>query len=182
MDDNTLIALFFARNEEALRQTADKYGGALMTLARRILRDKEDAEECVSDTYLTAWNTIPPQKPTHFYAYLAKICRFTAFDRLDKANAQKRTAQVVTLSAELESCLPAALSTLGEEELGRLLNSFLAELPVEKRRIFLRRYWFGDSVREIAVRYHISESKVKVTLFRLRGQLKLSLEKEGISV
>lgn len=182
MDDNALIALFFARDEEALRQTADKYGGALMALARRILRDMEDAEECVSDTYLTAWNTIPPQKPAHFYAYLAKICRFSAFDRLDKAHAQKRTAQVVTLSAELESCLPAALSTEGEGELGPLLNRFLAALPVEKRRIFLRRYWFGDSVREIAARYHISESKVKVTLFRLRGQLKACLEKEGIPV
>lgn len=180
MDDNALIALFFARDEDALRKTADKYGGALMALARRILRDTEDAEECVSDTYLAAWNTIPPQMPAHFYAYLAKICRFSAFDRLDKAHAQKRTAQVVSLSAELELCIPAAMPNRDAEELGQLLNGFLAALPTEKRRIFLRRYWFGDSIDEIAYRYHISESKVKVTLFRLRERLKVFLEKEGV--
>ena len=182
MEDAAIIALFFARDEDALRQTADKYGGALMALARRILRDAEDAEECVSDTWLTAWNTIPPQNPAHLYAYLAKICRFSAFGRLDKAHAQKRTATVVSLSAELEGCLPAGLPTEDEAELGRLLNGFLSGLDGEKRRIFLRRYWFGDSVREIAARYRITESKVKVTLFRLRGQLKTFLEKEGVTV
>lgn len=182
MDDTAIIGLFFARDEDALRQTADKYGGALMILARRILRDAEDAEECVSDTWLTAWNTIPPQKPAHLYAYLAKICRFSAFGMLDKAHAQKRTAQVVSLSAELESCLPAAMPDRDGDALGQLLNTFLSGLSDEKRRIFLRRYWFGDDLREIAARYHLSESKVKVTLFRLRSQLKTFLEKEGVNV
>lgn len=180
MEDQDIINLFFARDQEGLRQAADKYGGALMVLARRILRDENDAEEAVSDTWLAAWNAIPPARPEHLYAYLAKICRFSAFGLLDKAHAQKRTATVVSLSAELEGCLPADYGD--SRDLGEVLNSFLAGLPVEKRRIFLRRYWFGDDLREIARRYGISESKVKVTLFRLRGQLKAHLEKEGITV
>lgn len=180
MDDTTIIALFFARDEDALRQTADKYGSALLRLAQGILRQAEDAEESVSDTYLAAWNTIPPQKPAHLYAYLAKICRFSAFGKLDRQKAQKRSALLVSLSEELAACIPAAPPQ--EEELGRLLNDFLAELSPEKRRIFLRRYWFGDSLREVACRCGVSESKVKVTLFRLRGQLRVFLEKEGISL
>lgn len=180
MEDQDIINLFFARDQEGLRQIADKYGGVLMALARRILRDENDAEEAVSDTWLTAWNTIPPARPEHLYAYLAKICRFSAFGLLDKAHAQKRTATVVSLSAELEGCLPADYADSGD--LSDILNRFLAGLPAEKRRIFLRRYWFGDDLREIARRYGISESKVKVTLFRLRSQLKTHLEKEGITV
>ena len=180
MEDQDIINLFFARDQEGLRQMADKYGGTLMTLARRILRDENDAEEAVSDTWLTAWNTIPPARPEHLYAYLAKICRFSAFGLLDKAHAQKRTATVVSLSAELEGCLPANYGD--SSDLSDILNRFLAGLPTEKRRIFLRRYWFGDDLREIARRYGISESKVKVTLFRLRSQLKVHLEKEGITV
>ena len=182
MDDQAIIGLFFARDQEALRQTADKYGSRLMGLALRIPRYPEDAEEAVSDTWLAAWNTIPPQRPGHLYAYLAKICRFSAFGKLDRQAAQKRSAQVVSLSAELEACLPAAMPDCSDEALGELLNVFLSGLTAEKRRIFLRRYWFGDDLREIAARYHISESKVKVTLFRLRGQLKGFLEKEGITV
>ena len=182
MDDQAIIGLFFARDQEALRQTADKYGSRLMGLALRILRYPEDAEEAVSDTWLAAWNTIPPQRPGHLYAYLAKICRFSAFGKLDRQAAQKRSAQVVSLSAELEACLPAAMPDCSDEALGELLNVFLSGLTAEKRRIFLRRYWFGDDLREIAARYHISESKVKVTLFRLRSQLKGFLEKEGITV
>lgn len=180
MEDQDIINLFFARDQEGLRQMADKYGGALMALARRILRDEGDAEEAVSDTWLSAWNAIPPARPEYLYAYLAKICRFSAFGRLDKAHAQKRTATVISLSTELEACLPADYA--GDDDLGDILNRFLADLPVEKRRIFLRRYWFGDDLREIARRYGISESKVKVTLFRLRGQLKAHLEKEDITV
>lgn len=180
MEDQDIINLFFARDQEGLRQMADKYGGALMALARRILRDEGDAEEAVSDTWLSAWNAIPPARPAHLYAYLAKICRFSAFGLLDKAHAQKRTATVISLSTELEACLPADYA--GDGDLGDILNRFLADLPVEKRRIFLRRYWFGDDLREIARRYGISESKFKVTLFRLRGQLKAHLEKEDITV
>lgn len=179
MEDREIIARLFARDPEGVRLLAETYGCPLMALARRILRDEKDAEEAVSDTWLTAWNTIPPQNPAHLYAYLAKICRFSSFAILDKAHAQKRTATVVSLSSELESCLPAAWES---HDLREALNGFLSGLPAEKRRIFLRRYWFGDSVQEIARRYAVSESKVKVTLFRLRGQLKTHLEKEGITV
>ena len=180
MDDQDIINLFFVRDQEGLRLMADKYRGALMALARRILRDEGDAEEAVSDTWLAAWNAIPPARPEHLYAYLAKICRFSAFGLLDKAHAQKRTATVVSLSAELEGCLPVDFPD--SRDLSEVLNDFLTGLPDEKRRIFLRRYWFGDELRDISRRYGISESKVKVTLFRLRSQLKAHLEKEDITV
>lgn len=184
MTDDQIIALYWSRKEEAIACTEYAYGSRLLNIAGRILENREDSEECVSDTYMKAWQTIPPQRPTYFFAFLAKICRHLAFGKLDWDNAAKRKAEVVSLSDELQLCIPDKgwERKLEGEEIGHLLNEFLAVTPRESRMIFLRRYWFGDSVREIAQRYRISQSKVKTSLHRTREKLKAFLEKEGIAV
>ena len=184
MEDEQIIDLYFQRSEEAIRQTEAAHGHKLYTLAYRILCSREDAEESVSDTYLKAWESIPPTRPTYFYAYLAKICRFLCFGRLDWKNAAKRKAEIVELTTEMELCIPdlSRERQLEAQELGRLLNEFLGTLNEESRNIFMRRYWFADSVAEIAQRYRIGESKVKTRLFRARNQLRSFLEKEGYAL
>lgn len=184
MDDEVIIELFWMRDETAIKKTDQKYGGKLHQLAMKILFSNEDAEESVNDTYLTAWNTIPPQKPLCLFAYLAKICRFTSYGKLDWKTAKKRQADIVELTAEIESCIPApSMETdIEGEKIGRILNVFLAGLTEEKRLLFMRRYWYGDSISDISRRYDVGESKVKVSLFRTRKALKKFLEKEGITV
>lgn len=184
MEDGQILALYFQRDEDAIAQTALRYGSKLFTLADRILDSREDAEESVSDTYLKAWNSIPPTKPTYFFAYLAKICRFTAFGILDRRGAAKRSAEVVALTDELALCIPDPHRErqLESQALGEALNAFLATLPEESRRIFLRRYWYADSIAEIAGKYHITESKVKTRLMRTRSALRKFLEQEGFSL
>lgn len=184
MEDSKIIELFFARNEDAIRHTDDTYGRKLFMLADNIVKDHQDAEESVSDTYLKAWNTIPPQKPRHFFAYLAKICRNFALGRLDWKNAAKRKAEVVSLTDEMELCIPDDSRTAQMEgrELGRILDAFLRTLSPENRMVFMRRYWYVDTVAEIAVRYGISESAVQMRLNRTRAKLCTYLEKEGIRV
>ena len=182
MNDHNIISLFFARDEAAIQHTREKYGGRLFTTANHILRDPQDAEESVSDTYLRAWETIPPQRPRHFFAYLAKICRNFALKRLDWNSAAKRKADVVSLTQELELCIPDRCREMEALELGQILDAFLRELSPENRLIFLRRYWFGDSIAEISVRYGIGESAVHMRLNRTRAKLRAHLEKEGITV
>ena len=184
MEDTHILDLYFARNEEAIRQTDAVYGRKLYRLADRILQDAMDSEEAVSDTYMKAWETIPPQRPDFFYAYLAKICRFFALGKLDWKMAAKRRAEVVSLTEEMALCIPDRRkeAEVTAQEIGRAMNAFLAELPQESRLIFLRRYWFCDTIAEIAERYGISESKVKMRLHRTRTKLANYLNKEGIMV
>ena len=184
MEDSKIIELFFARNEDAIRHTDDTYGRKLFALADNIVNDHQDAEESVNDTYLKAWVTIPPQKPTHFFAYLAKICRHFALGRLDWKKAAKRNAEVVSLTSEMELCIPDERRALQLEakELGRLLDSFLRTLTPENRMVFMRRYWYVDTIAEIAMRYGISESAVNMRLNRTRAKLCTYLEQEGIKV
>ena len=184
MNDNQIIKLFFTRNEDAIDQTAYKYGTRLTGLAANIVRNNEDAQECVNDTYLKAWDTIPPTKPDHFYAYLAKICRYFSFGRLDWNNAAKRNAQVVALTQEMEECIPDSWQNANVEsgEISRLVSLFLRTQTPENRMIFLRRYWYGDSVSEIALRYEITQSAVLMRLSRTRSKLAAYLKKEGIGV
>ncbi len=184
MEDKKILELFFARDEDAIRQTDAQYGRRLLVLADRIVLSREDAEESVNDTYLKAWETIPPRIPNHFFAYLAKICRNFALGRLDWNNAAKRKAEVVSLSQEMELCIPDTrrADTLEGRELGRLLNDFLRTLSKENRMVFLRRYWYVDTVAEIAQRYGISESAVMTRLHRTRKKLSEFLQKEGIYV
>ena len=184
MDDRKIIALFFARDQEAIRQTDAVYGRRLLGLAGRIVENDQDAEENVSDTYLRAWNTIPPQRPAYFYAYLAKICRNFALKKLDWKNAQKRKAEIVALTQEMENCIPDQTQTREQDarELGVLLDAFLRTQTPENQMVFLRRYWYADTVAEIAARYGISESAVQMRLKRTKMRLSIYLAKEGIRV
>jgi RNA polymerase sigma-70 factor (ECF subfamily) len=154
-------------------------------LAEGLLGSRQDGEECVNDTWLNAWNDIPPRRPTYLGAYLARLCRNAALNRIDWQTARKRDGQVVALTAELETCIPDDLrrrETADREELGALLTAFLNTLPEEQRLMFLRRYWYGDPIRDIAKRYGCGESKVKTVLLRTRKRLRDYLEQEGITV
>lgn len=184
MDDRQIIALYNERSEAALSETAKKYGRYCRTVAYNILRNEEDSEECVNDTWLRAWESIPPQCPERLSAFLGKITRNLALNRYKHKNREKRGGgQTVLVLEELNECIPGADSTeeaANEALLVEVLNGFLAELPVDKRKIFMRRYWYLSSVKEIAEDFGLSESNVKMTLLRLRSKLKSVLEKEGI--
>ena len=184
MDDPKIIDLLFARSEDGIRHIDDTYGRRLFVLADNIVNNDEDAEESVSDTYMKAWETIPPQRPNYLFAYLARICRNLSLDRLEWWSASKRSATVVSLTQEMELCIPdnSFERKLEGEELGRVLSRFLGSLSQENRMIFMWRYWYCDSVQEIAGRFNISQSKVKTQLHRTRNKLKQFLEKEGICV
>lgn len=184
MEDTKIIELYFARNEDAIRYTDISYGHRLNRLANRIVQNTEDAQECVNDTYMKTWATIPPQKPNHFFAYLAKICRNLALNKLDWKNATKRKAEVVSLTEEMEGCIPDTQRDREVEarELGAALDGFLRTLTPENRMVFLRRYWYVDTISEIALRYGISESAVQMRLVRTREKLRIYLAKEGIAV
>ena len=184
MNDSQIIALFWERNEDAIQETDAVYGRRLYAISDKILHSHQDAEESVSDTYMRAWDTIPPQRPNYFFAYLAKICRNCALSRLQWNAAAKRNAEVVSLTQEMENCIPdrSYERKLEGEEIGRVLNAFLDSISLESRLIFMRRYWYTDSRAEIAARYSISEGKVKTQLHRTRNKLQLFLAKEGIYV
>ncbi len=182
MEDAKIIDLFWARDENAIAQTETAYGGKLKRLAYKILNDREDAEESVNDTYMETWKSIPPQRPNYFYGFLAAVCRNLSLNRVDWNRAAKRSAQVVTLSDEMANCIPNAAweREMEAKEIGRVLNAFLESLTKETRLIFMRRYWHGDTIEEIAGRYGFTQSKVKMQLSRTRDKLRSYLEQEGI--
>ena len=182
--DQEILDLYWNRQEDAIAQTQHRYGQRLQYLAQQILGNPEDAQECVNDTLLAAWNPIPPKRPQFLFSYLAKVCRNFALGKLDWLNAAKRKAQIVELTQELQNCIPdpAAQQHLEGEELGQLLNRFLTGLSRDNRVIFLRRYFYMESVREIAAFCGISESKVKTQLHRTRMKLFAYLQQEGIAV
>lgn len=184
MGDSKIIDLFWARDEAAIAQTDAAYGRKLYALANKILNNREDAEESVSDTYMKTWEIIPPQRPNHLYAFLASICRHLSLHKVDWRLAAKRNANLVTLTEEMELCIPDTRRDLEleDKEIGRVMDAFLESLPKETRLIFLRRYWHADSIAEIAARYGITESKVKMQLSRTRSKLRTYLEREGIKV
>jgi len=184
MDDRQILKLFEERSEAAISETAEKYGRYCHTIAYNILCNEEDTEECVNDTYLKAWEAIPPQVPEKLSAFLGKITRNLALDKYRFYNSAKRGGGQTALALEeLQECVSAADSTeqaVSDKLLVEILNRFLKELPLEKRRIFMKRYWYLQSIQEIAGELAISESKVKMTLLRTRSKLKQVLEKEGI--
>lgn len=179
MEDREILSLLLDRNEQGLTALEQKYGIRLTHLAESMLPE-EDAKECVNDTYLALWNSIPPNQPEFLFAYAAKICRNLALNRVEWAKAAKRNAAVIELSSELEQCIPDTATTLEQRELGELISNFLKTLPEEHRSLFVRRYWYGASIRELSTGLGCRESKVKSTLFRLRKQLKKVLKKEGV--
>lgn len=161
MEDKKIIELFWARNEDAIAETDATYGRKLRALANKILNNREDAEESVSDTYMKTWEIIPPQRPNYFYAFIASICRHLSFHKVDWKQAAKRNAEVVALTDEMELCIPDTSRDreMEAKEIGKALNDFLESLPKETRLIFLRRYWHVDTIAEIAARYGITDSK-----------------------
>ena len=186
MDDTTIIDLYFARDEAAIRHTAEKYGGRLRALSHGIVQDMQTAEECENDTYLQAWNAIPPHNPKEYlYAFLARITRHISLNRCRDRRRLKRSAYICELSAELEQCIPApddAQCRLDDLALSEAINGFLGALDEEKRNLFLRRYWYAESISQIAERYSLKENTVKSILFRTREQLRKFLQKEGVAV
>ena len=185
-DDEHIIALFFQRAEEALTCTQAKYGALCRSVARRVLSDQRDAEECVSDVYLRVWNAIPPEHPRSLRAYLARITRNLALDRYSYNTAEQRSTALTDAFEELEPWLPASDgdpdSAMDRNAFRQALNDFLRAQPREARIFFLRRYWYGESIREIADACHVGESKVKTSLFRTRERLRATLERERISI
>lgn len=184
MEDRKIIALYWQRDEQAIEETRKAYGPRLLALSTRILQNNEDSEETVNDTYYRVWQRIPPEKPNFFLAFLQKICRNLALDRLDWNLAAKRNTELIALTAELEQCIPDRQRDREWENrrMQEALEDFLKQLPKQTRVIFLRRYLFGDTVREIAQKYGMTESKVKMQLLRSREKLRTFLEQEGIPV
>ena len=169
MDDSRIVDLYLLRDEEAIRETAEKYGSRLRALAQGIVCDRQAAEECENDTYMEAWNSIPPHEPrTYFYAFLARIARHIALNCCRDRSRLKRSAFIC--------------SRMNDMALQQAVNDFLGKLSLEKRNIFIRRYWYLDSIADISDRFALSESKVKTTLFRCRIGLRKHLEKEGYAL
>ena len=184
MDDHSIIDLYWARCESAIAQTAEKYGRYCHAIAYRILGSHEDSEECVSDTFVKAWNAIPPERPAHLDAFLGTITRRLSLDRYRKNAAEKRNSgHTLLVLEELRDCLPDGRGESRLDDtlaLADVLNRFLASLPPRTRRIFLRRYWYFCSVKEIAAEDRLTEGTVKMLLLRTRRKLKQDLEKEGV--
>ena len=186
MDDEKIIALYWARQEKAISETKRKYGRYCYSIAYRVLRNKQDAEECENDTYLNVWNLIPPTKPTVFSTFLGIITRRISLDRFRKYYAEKRGSGETALSLdELEECISNG-KTLDEEieekMLAGAISDFLRTLSETEASVFIHRYWHFRSVAEIAKSYAFSESKVKMMLKRTREKLRLYLESEGFLI
>lgn len=183
LEDHKIVDKYLTRDEKAIEQSKEKYGRRLRSLAYGIVNDEQTAEECENDTYLEAWNRIPPHEPrTYLYAFLARITRHISLNCCRSREALRRKAFISELSTEMEQCIPAPNDTecrMDEIQLREVINDFLSTLGSEKRKMFIRRYWYMDSIREISKRFSISESKVKTSLFRMRNQLREYLEQEG---
>lgn len=184
MKDEEIVELYWARSEQALAETEKSYGSYCRSIARGLLPQEEDWEECVNDTYLRAWETIPPRRPGRLSTYLGKITRNLALDRCRYGGREKRGGgQTPLVLEEISTCVPGSDSTqalIDRMALVDCFDRFLAALPRERRDIFVRRYWFFSSVKEIAADFSVSESRVKMILLRTRGELKETLEREGL--
>lgn len=176
MDDKQIVDLYWERSETAISETSKKYGKYCRYIAFNILRNDEDSEECVNDTYLRAWNSIPPNRPSVLKTFLGKITRNLSLDRYELLNAKKRNdGQMPLIFDEIQECIPSLDSTeniVEEIALTDILNRFLSSLSLEQRKIFMRRYWYLSPIKEIATEYGMSESKIKMSLFRSRNELK----------
>lgn len=186
MNEQLIIQLYWNRSEKAITETAKHYGNYCFKIAYNILNNNEDSEECVNDTYLKTWNTIPPKRPSSFAAFIGKITRNLALDRFDRATAQKRGGGQVSLALEeLRECIPDVKTTEDKIEdsiLAEVLNKFLIDLPPELRKMFMQRYWELMPIKDIAKNNGFTDSKVKMSLKRTREELKCFLEKEGVEI
>lgn len=186
MEDQKIVELYWQRDNNAIQETKNKYGNFLFKIAQNILKNKQDAEECENDTYLAAWDAMPPNKPQWLSAFLGKITRNLSFKKLRAANTQKRGKNntpfpldelydTISISHAFEKDIEAS-------ELADALNSFLDSLKIDERRIFICRYWYCDSISDIAQQFGFSQSKVKMTLLRIRQKLLEHLNKEEIYI
>lgn len=186
MKDIDIVRLYFERSEKAISETAEKYDSYLMRIAQNILFSNQDSEECVNDTYFKAWNSIPPQSPQNLRTYLGRITRNSAINRYKRYSAEKRGGSSVDIIfSELEGCIPSEMTVeknVDEQFLISLLEEFLKAQKEMNRNVFLSRYWFCESVSQIAKHFSLSECKVASILYRMRIKLKEKLEKEGITV
>ena len=183
MDDAAIVALFWARDERAIPAAAEKCGAYCASIAGNILPDRRDAEECVSDVWLRLWNAIPPERPRSLAAYITTVTRRVALDKCDYNRAAQRRSDLTVAFEELEGCLStedSAVLALEQADFRRVLNGFLRKLTRQSRTYFIRRYWYGESIREIADSCGAGEEKVKSSLFRTRQRLRAVLEKEGM--
>lgn len=184
MEDEQIVTLYWNRDEAAIQETQAKYDRYLTKIACNILADMEDSRESVNDTYLAAWNTMPPRRPNILSAFLGKLTRYISLDRWKKRSAQKRGGGQVALSLEeLEECISGGddpEKEVDRKELLRYLNRFLDALSETQRRVFVCRYWYLESIPEIAARFGFSESKVTAMLHRLREKLRARLQLEGL--
>lgn len=185
IEDEEIIALFFARSERAIQELDGKYGKACYALSYHIVHDRQDAEECVNDAYWGLWNAIPPAKPNLLLPYLCKIVRNYSLKRRSRNTAAKRDSSYDAALEELEACLPdrnTVEAALDAKELSRMIEHFLDTLTVENRVIFLRRYWFSDSYQDIARQVGLSQKTVSVRLTRIRRKLKEYLSEQEVFV
>lgn len=185
MEDSEIVALYWARDEAAIEETQRKYGPLCRSLAKSILQADEDAEECVNDALHHAWNAIPPQRPDRLGAWLGKVTRNLALNLWDKNRAQKRYGGIEALLDELADCVPAPGGVERElegQELSAAIDRWLRALPREDRVLFLRRYWYGAELRELAVERGVSPNRLAQKMLRLRRSLKNTLEKGGFSL
>lgn len=186
MEDKDIITLYWERSEEAIRATAAKYGGYCAAIIRRVLGDGRDSEECLNDTWLGAWNAIPDNRPQYLAPFLGKIARRLAFNRFRADRAEKRGGgELPLVLEELGGCVPVVPSAAQAVEDGELeaeINRFLYALPPRDCDVFLRRYWYGESLAEIAGRYGLKLNTVKTSLYRTREKLRRHLEQEGYAL
>lgn len=186
MEDAAIVELYLCRNEAAIEHSARKYGSRLRGIGLRMLEDHGAAEECENETYLRAWNLIPPNEPRNYlFAFLGKIMRHLCIDECRRDSRRKHPELYIELTEELAACTPSGARTeerLEAEELVESVNRFLAGCTEDQRRVFVRRYWFFDSIQQIARRFGFSQGKVKSMLFRLREELRQQLREEGYAL
>lgn len=186
MEDLEIVELYWNRNEDAIKETSKKYGNYCYSISYNILNNNEDAQECVNDTYLSAWNAIPPHHPNILSTFLGKITRRLSLNKWREKNAQKRGGGEIVLSFdELEECIGTndyAKEELEAEELTKTINTFLSTLKEDERKVFVCRYFYFEPIDDIAVRFMFTPSKVKMMLKRTRDKLKDYLVKEGVLV
>ena len=184
MDDLRIIELYFERDEQAIKETDKKYGKLCHSIAYNILNNHEDSEECVNDTYVGVWNAIPPTRPNNFTSFVCKIARNLSLKRLEFMKREKRSADTMLSLDELASILPddRYAPDVSDEEVGKLISGFLRAQKEDVRNVFLRKYYFFDSIGDIADRFGFTESKVKNMLFYTRNKLRDYLIKEGVEL
>lgn len=185
MEDNKIIDLFWKRSQSAIEEIDNKYGKLCTHIATNILKDIEDTKECINDTYLAAWNSMPDERPNNLSAYICKITRNLALKKYEYNHAKKRNRSVEIAFDELEGIIGMDYNINEKyqiEEIGKIISDLLRRLSYSDRNIFLRRYWFLDSIKDICERFEISESKAKSSLYRTRMKLSKELVKKGVAL